>query len=190
MPGPKWEEMLERNRVYSESKHTPQPLSTEAIPLLGTPASVFPRVLVFSCLDFRAPPLEFLDVKGNEIFVVQNLGGRVKGSLNSLIFLDTLSQGTALEQVVIIHHTNCGLTLTTEEGLHDALKAEYSDQAEEIEKIEFGNYDGSDAKKHEESIREDIAFLRSSPLVRKELKENVRGYVYDIISGKLLAVPH
>jgi hypothetical protein len=41
-----------------------------------------------------------------EIFVVQNLGGRVKGSLNLLIFIETLSQGKALEQVVIIHHSS------------------------------------------------------------------------------------
>jgi carbonic anhydrase len=40
----------------------------------------------------------------------------------------------------------------------------------------------------EESVREDLNFLTSEPLVRQELKDNAKGYVYDIKTGKLKPV--
>jgi len=42
----------------------------------------------------------------------------------------------------------------------------------------------------EESVREDLKFLKESALVRQEIKDNARGYVYDIKSGKLKEVKY
>jgi carbonic anhydrase len=42
----------------------------------------------------------------------------------------------------------------------------------------------------EESVREDLDFLRSEPLIRQEIKDNAKGYVYDIKTGKLNPVGH
>lgn len=37
----------------------------------------------------------------------------------------------------------------------------------------------------EESVREDLKFLKSQPLLRQKIKDNAKGYVYDIKTGKL-----
>jgi carbonic anhydrase len=37
----------------------------------------------------------------------------------------------------------------------------------------------------EESVREDLAWLRSSPFIKKELAERTHGFIYDIKSGKV-----
>jgi carbonic anhydrase len=37
----------------------------------------------------------------------------------------------------------------------------------------------------EHSVRDDVEFLRGSPLLREELKKNIHGFVFDIKTGKL-----
>lgn len=37
----------------------------------------------------------------------------------------------------------------------------------------------------EQSVRDDIEFVKNSPLVRKELADRTTGYIYDIHTGKL-----
>jgi len=46
-------------------------------------------------------------------------------------------------------------------------------------------YTNSGAFRLEESVREDLKFLRAQPLIRQEVKDNAKGYVYDIKTGKL-----
>jgi carbonic anhydrase len=40
----------------------------------------------------------------------------------------------------------------------------------------------------EESVREDVRLLKEQNFVRQELRDNVKGYVYDIKTGKLKEV--
>lgn len=40
------------------------------------------------------------------------------------------------------------------------------------------------------SVIEDLKFLKTTPLLRQEIKDNAKGYVYDIKSGKLIPVPY
>jgi carbonic anhydrase len=40
------------------------------------------------------------------------------------------------------------------------------------------------------SVREDLKFLKSLPLIRQEIKDNAKGYIYDIKTGKLSPVSH
>lgn len=41
----------------------------------------------------------------------------------------------------------------------------------------------------EESVREDLRFLSAQPLIRQELIDNAKGYIYDIKTGKLTQIP-
>lgn len=104
-----------------------------------------------------------------EAFIVQNLGGRVKASLHNLLFVEHFTQGRAIKDVVVIHHTgrfrqtwtkhingessltksdtDCGLTHTKEEDIQADLKATAPQLADEIDRIDFGNYDGSNLEK-------------------------------------------
>jgi carbonic anhydrase len=41
----------------------------------------------------------------------------------------------------------------------------------------------------EESVREDLRFLNAQPLIRQELIDNAKGYIWDIKTGKLTQIP-
>lgn len=40
----------------------------------------------------------------------------------------------------------------------------------------------------EESVRKDLELLKSQPLIKLELKDRAKGYVYDIKTGELIHV--
>jgi carbonic anhydrase len=63
------------------------------------------------------------------------------------------------------------------------LKEKNPDHAKEIDELYFGTFGSGD--RLEESVREDLRFLRQQEMVKQEIKDNARGYIYDIKSGKL-----
>jgi len=170
-----WDELLERNKKYAETEHKPQPYLSEGPPL--------PPFIIFSCIDIRVSVERFLSIQPEEAFIVRNAGGRVKNSINDLLFLDTFTQGKGFTTVIVIHHTDCGYTHNTDEGIKDGLKARVPHHAHEIDQLEF-NCIGS-PEKLEESVREDLRYLKTHPLVRRDLADNAKGYVWDIKTGKL-----
>ncbi|KAL7796367.1 carbonic anhydrase [Trichoderma afarasin] len=177
-----WTELLEGNRVYAETQHKPAAL-------LGQPGFEIPSVMIFTCIDFRASAEAFLGMKGDEAFVVRNPGGRITTGIQSLLFVDTLTGGQALKDIVIIHHFDCGCTHITDDVIKDALKAKSPELGAEIDKMAFGTYSAKNVQQHINNIETDIKFLKDSPLVREELKERVHAYIFDLQSGKLVAVP-
>ncbi|KAL5087944.1 hypothetical protein Trisim1_007350 [Trichoderma cf. simile WF8] len=183
MAPPTWTELLERNSVYAETKHKPHIY-------LGQPGFEIPSVMIFTCIDFRASAEAFLGMKGDEAFVVRNPGGRITTGIQSLLFVDTLTGGQALKDIVIIHHFDCGCTHITDDVIKDALKAKSPELGAEIDKMAFGTYSAKTMQQHINNIQTDIKFLKDSPLVREELKERVRAYIFDLQSGKLVAVPN
>ena len=63
-----------------------------------------PRVLIVSCLDPRASPERFLQLRpgSREAAILRNLGGRAAKCLNDIVALDSLF---GLEEVMVVHHT-------------------------------------------------------------------------------------
>ncbi|KAK1247681.1 hypothetical protein MKX07_000569 [Trichoderma sp. CBMAI-0711] len=83
--------------------------------------------------------------------------------------------------VIVIHHTDCGLTHLRNDYLHKCLTEKAPEYADEIAKVDFGEIVDLKA-----SVVEDMMILKDSPYLRKDLK--VYGYVYDIKTGKLQEV--
>ncbi|KAH0495081.1 hypothetical protein TgHK011_008652 [Trichoderma gracile] len=109
---------------------------------------------------------------------IRNAGGRASEALRSIICVD---QMLGVGGVIVIHHTDCGLTHLRNEYLHKALTEKAPGNADEIAKMEFGEILDLEA-----SVVEDMKILKDSPYLRKDLK--VYGYVYDIKTGKLQEV--
>ncbi|KAI1323891.1 carbonic anhydrase [Xylariaceae sp. FL0255] len=180
---PDWAEMLEQNKNWQAANPNPYVKLTDAPQAGMTP----PGVLIFSCIDPRASPEELLGLQGGEAFVVRNLGGRGAIGVKELVFLEHVTKGMALKEVIIMHHTDCGLTHADGDKILAGMKAEYPARVDEISKLlTFPTYDGSSVEKHMETIREDINFVKSLPYIRQELKDNVKGYLFDIETGKLI----
>ncbi|PKK49338.1 hypothetical protein CI102_5386, partial [Trichoderma harzianum] len=110
-----------------------------------------------------------------EVGEVRNAGGRASEALRSLICIDHL---LGVGAVIVIHHTDCGLTHLRNDFLHSSLTQKAPENTAEIAKMDF--LEILDLKA---SVVEDMKILKDSPYLRKDLK--VYGYVYDIKTGKL-----
>lgn len=128
-------------------------------------------------MDLRLTPWQYLGLNRGEAVVVQNGGGRVSPALKDLMVLDTL---TGIETVIIVHHTDCGLTHTTDEQVRAHVNENAPLHSHEIKDMHFG-----EIKDMAQSVRDDIDVLKSTPYLKIP---NILGYVYDIERGTLQEV--
>lgn len=137
------------------------------------------RVAILTCMDARLIPSRQLGLEEGDAHVIRNAGGRAQDGLRSLVISQQLL-GT--REVAVIHHTDCGmLTFRNEDlraRLHDTLGADAGRDAERIDFLPFADV--------EQSVRDDVAFLRASPLIPQDI--TIRGFVYDVRSGRLSEV--
>lgn len=133
-------------------------------------------VAVLTCMDARLHPERFLGLAIGDAHVIRNAGGRASDdALRSLIISSRLLGTRAF---AVIHHTDCGMLTFTNANLHARLSAETGADASAIDFLPFLDLD--------ESVREDVRRIRSSPFIDDGIP--VSGYVYDVRSGRLREV--
>ncbi len=134
------------------------------------------HVAVVTCMDARLDPAGFLGLEEGDAHVIRNAGGRAsEDAIRSLVISQQLL-GT--NTVVVIHHTDCGMLTFSNTDLRARLKQEQNVDAEHIDFLPFKNL--------EQSVRDDVATIKNSPLILKNVE--VSGFIYDVKSGKLLPV--
>jgi len=136
-----------------------------------------------SCLDSRANPYNFLQLKPGEAIVIRNVGGRVKSSLTDILALDTQF---GLNKIIVVQHSNCGSSHLKENDVreHVKTKTEDSANAEAWEKAVMGYV----STPSEQCIKDDLALLQQQPHIRKELAESAVGMWLDVETGLLKEV--
>src|SRR5713226_2699727 len=134
------------------------------------------HVAVLTCMDARLHPSRFLGLEVGDAHVIRNAGGRAsEDAIRSLVISQQLL-GT--NTVVVIHHTDCGMLTFSNADLRGKLKQELNADAEHIDFLPF--------KDLEQSVRDDVATIKNSPLIPKDVE--VSGFIYDVKSGRLLPV--
>ncbi len=130
------------------------------------------RLVILTCMDARIDPAQAFGVTEGDAHVIRNAGGRAsEDALRSLV-ISTQLLGT--REVSVIHHTDCGMLTFTNEQLQARLGAD----AAGIDFLPFSDL--------EQSVRDDMATIRASPLLPDDLA--VRGFIYDVRSGHLREV--
>ena len=81
-------------------------------------------------------------------------------------------------EIARYHHTDCGMLTFTDADLKSSLKQKYPEADPEINKLDFYPF-----SQLEESIKSDVAYLKSHPLVLDETK--ITGWVYEVETGKV-----
>ncbi|SRR6266498_5920174 len=133
------------------------------------------KVAVLACMDARLDPARVLGLEEGDAHVIRNAGGRAADALRSLVISEQLL-GT--NTIVIIHHTDCGMLTFTNDDIHRKVKSELAANADHIAFLPFNDL--------EQSVRDDIAFLRLSSLIPQSI--TIRGFIYDVKTGKLQEV--
>jgi carbonic anhydrase len=137
------------------------------------------KVAVLVCMDARIDPAKALGLEEGDAHVIRNAGGRAADALRSLAISHELL-GT--REIVVIHHTDCGmLTFTNDQirqKLRDDLGPAAAQTADGIDFLPFPDLD--------QSVRDDVAAIRSSPLIPDDIP--VTGFVYDVRTGKMRKV--
>ncbi len=133
-----------------------------------------PRLAVVLCMDARIDPIRALGLRYGHAHIIRNAGGRMVDAIRSLAISQRFL-GTS--EVAVIHHTECGMMLFTDEEMRAKL-AEMGLQPGDSPFHTFRSLD--------QSVREDLALYRTSPLVRQDIP--LRGFVYEVAEGRLREV--
>src|SRR5213592_1888131 len=137
-------------------------------------------VAVVACMDARLHPAKFLGLEEGDAHVIRNAGGRASDDAIRSLAISQQLLGT--REVVVIHHVDCGMLTFSNEQLRAKCKDELgADAAAAAERIDFLPFPDL-----EQSVRDDVAALRGSPLLRPDTQ--VAGFVYDVTTGKLAPV--
>lgn len=132
------------------------------------------RVAVVACMDSRIPLFGVLGLEVGDAHVIRNAGGVVTEDVIRSLTISQHALGT--REVVLVHHTECGLQATDDSSFADVVE-EATGRRPPWAARAFTDVD--------QDVRESIRLIRESPYL---LSHEVRGTVYDVTTGLLREV--
>jgi carbonic anhydrase len=158
------DELLANNEAYSAS------FDKGDLPM--PPAK---KVAVVACMDARVNPYGALGLHEGDAHVIRNAGGVVTDDEIRSLAISQRLLGT--EEIILIHHTDCGMLTFTDDDFKRSIQEDVGIKpgwaAESFTDID-------------EDVRQSIARINASPFIPH--KESIRGFVYDVATGKLREV--
>jgi carbonic anhydrase len=124
-------------------------------------------------MDARLDPAKFLGLEEGDAHVIRNAGGRVCTDVLRSLAISQQLLGT--QEVVVIHHTDCGMTTFGNDDLRQILNERLGSDASDIDFLPFTDL--------AQSVRDDVASIRSSSLIPDDIL--TQGLIYDVRTGKL-----
>ncbi len=159
------EELLKKNEAYAANFRKGE-----------LPIAPAKKVAVVACMDARVVPSRILGLEEGDAHVIRNAGGVITDDEIRSLSISQHLLGT--EEVILIHHTDCGMLPFTDEEFRAKLENETgvapSWSAETFEDVD-------------QDVRESIARIKASPFVPR--KDHVHGFVYEVETGQLRRVP-
>ena len=133
------------------------------------------QIAIVTCMDARLSPYVMLGLHEGEAHIIRNAGGVITDDeIRSLVISQRLL-GT--QEIMLIQHTDCWMLTFSD----DEVKRQIQDDVGI--KPHFSLESFSDL---EENVRQSIARILSSPFIPN--KESVRGFVYEVETGRLREV--
>ena len=158
------DELLANNRAFAE-----------LLPEKHLDVQPSRQLAVVTCMDSRLDVFAALGLADGEAHVLRNAGGVITDDVIRSLAISQRRLGT--RQVMLIHHTDCGMQTLTDDGFRaELLEATGVAPAFAIES--FGDVDAD--------VRQSILRVRRSPFLLH--RDAVRGFVYDVDTHRLREV--
>lgn len=154
-------ELLGRNADYAAGFH-------------DSDLAVEPRrqLAVVACMDSRIDAFAVLGLGNGEAHIIRNAGGVVTDDVIRSLCLSQRFLGT--REVILVHHTDCGLQKVDEATFRSELEQELGVKPWWSVEAFTDPYD---------DVRQSIQRLYMTPFLAH--KEHIRGFVYDVTDGLL-----
>ena len=158
------DELLENNAAFART--------FDAAALGAEPTK---KVAVVSCMDARIDVHAVLGLGLGEAHVIRNAGGVVTDDVLRSLLLSQRLLGT--EEVIVMQHTGCGLQELPEEEVRAEIARDVGREPD------FPLLGFDDLR---DNVRRSIERLSTDPLLPN--RSSVRGFVYDVSSGRVTEV--
>jgi carbonic anhydrase len=133
------------------------------------------HLAVVACMDSRMDIFQMLGLAHGDAHIIRNAGGVVTDDVVRSLVVSQRLLGT--REVILVHHTNCGLQTVTE----DEFKHEIEEECGIRPWWALESF-----RDPVQSVRQNMKRLRLSPFIVH--KVNIRGFVYDVDDGTLREV--
>jgi carbonic anhydrase len=133
------------------------------------------KVAVLACMDARLNVFGALGLQEGDAHVIRNAGGVVTDDEIRSLAISQRLLGT--EEIILIHHTDCGMLTFNDEEFRQAIENEVGIKPE---------WDAEAFSDVDENVRQSIDRIKASPFIPR--KDSIRGFVYDVTTGALREV--
>lgn len=133
------------------------------------------QIAIVTCMDARLSPYVMLGLSEGDAHVIRNAGGVITDDEIRSLMISQRLLGT--REVMLIHHTDCGMLTFSDEELREQIQQEVGI------KPHFPLETFADL---EEDVRQSIKRIEASPFIPH--KDSVRGFIYEVENGYLREV--
>ncbi len=133
------------------------------------------QLAVVACMDSRMDIFEILGLENGEAHIIRNAGGIITDDVIRSLCLSQRFLGT--REVILVHHTDCGLEQVDEAAFEAGLEEEVGVKP---------NWALGAFEDPYRDVAQSIRSLMMSPFIRD--KDHIRGFVYQVTSGQLAEV--
>jgi carbonic anhydrase len=133
------------------------------------------HVAVVACMDARLNPYGVLGLSEGDAHVIRNAGGVVTDDVIRSLTISQRLLGTS--EIILIHHTDCGMLTFHDDDVKAQIEADTGIRPPFALEA-FPDLEGD--------VRQSIARIKASPYIPN--KDSVRGFVYEVETGRLVEV--
>jgi carbonic anhydrase len=133
------------------------------------------HVAVVACMDARLNPYGLLGLTEGDAHVIRNAGGVITADQLRSLAISQRLLGTT--EIILIHHTDCGMLTFTDDGFKAAIEAEVGIRPPWAAEA-FTDLDSD--------VRQSVQRILADPFI--PVKHSVRGFVYEVETGRLREV--
>ena len=133
------------------------------------------KLAVLACMDARLNPYAVLGLQEGDAHIIRNAGGVVTDDEIRSLSISQRLLGT--EEIILIHHTDCGMLTFTDDEFKQQIESDTGIKPQWAAEA-FGDLEGD--------VRQSVARIKASPFIPN--KDSVRGFVYEVETGRLREV--